>query len=89
MRWLILKTFESNLLKIDKKSYKNIDIYYNGSITINNISDYENIHSVNPLHLIIGEVDRYIEENNGNKYFTFVSTDKKSIDKVHKPLGWN
>ena len=29
-----LKNFEPNLLKIDKKSYKNIDIYYIGSIAI-------------------------------------------------------
>ena len=29
-----LKDFEPNLLKIDKKSYKNIDIYYIGYITI-------------------------------------------------------
>ena len=29
-----LKNFESNLLKIDKKSYKGIDIYYIGYITI-------------------------------------------------------
>ena len=29
-----LKYFEPNLLKIDKKSYKNIDIYYIGYITI-------------------------------------------------------
>ena len=29
-----LKHFESNLLKIDKKSYKNIDIYYIRYITI-------------------------------------------------------
>ena len=33
-----------------------------------NIGDYESIHSVNPLHFIIGEVDGYIEEKNGNKY---------------------
>ena len=26
--------------------------------------------------MIIGEVDRYIEENNGNKYLTFASTGK-------------
>ena len=26
--------------------------------------------------MIIGEVDGYIEENNGNKYLTFASTDK-------------
>ena len=35
-----LKHFESNLLKIDKKSYKNIDIYYIGYITIKKIDYY-------------------------------------------------
>ena len=29
-----LKNFEPNVLKIDKKSYKNINIYYIGYITI-------------------------------------------------------
>ena len=29
-----LKDFKSNLLKIDKKHYKNIDIYYTGYIRI-------------------------------------------------------
>ena len=29
-----LKDFESNLLKINKKHYKGIDIYYTGYITI-------------------------------------------------------
>ena len=41
-----IKNFDSTLLKIDKNSCKNIDIYYIGYITIKNISDYENIHSV-------------------------------------------
>ena len=57
-----IKNFDSNLLKIGKNSYKNIDIYYIVYITIKNIRDYESIHSVNPLHLIIGEVDGYIEK---------------------------
>ena len=48
-----IKNFNSNLLKIDKKSYKNIDMYYIGCITIKDICDYESIHSVNPFHLII------------------------------------
>ena len=39
-------------------------------------SDYTKINSVNPLYLIIGEVDGYIEEKNGNKYLALVSTDK-------------
>ena len=30
-----LKNFDARLLKIDKKSYKNINIYYIGYITIN------------------------------------------------------
>ena len=50
------------------------------------ISDYENTNSVNPLYLIIGEVDGYIEENNGNKYLTFASADKnkKVLEKYIK-----
>ena len=35
--------FDSNLLKIDIKSYKDIDIYYIGYITIKQIGDCENI----------------------------------------------
>ena len=70
-----IKNFDSNLLKIDKKSYKNIDIYYIGYIIIKNICGYENINSVNPLYLIIGEVDRYTEEKNGNKYLVFACTE--------------
>ena len=48
-----LKDFDAKLLKIDKKSYKNIDIYYIGYITIKIIDDYESIYSVNPLYLYI------------------------------------
>ena len=47
-----------------------------GYITIKNVGDYESIYSVNPLYLINGEVNRYIEENNGNKYLVFASTNK-------------
>ena len=38
--------------------------------------DYVKINSVNPFYLIIGKVDEYIEEKNGNEYLTLVSTDK-------------
>ena len=34
-----IKNFDSNLLKIDKTSYKNIDIYYIGDITMKNTGD--------------------------------------------------
>ena len=58
-----IEEFDSNLLKIDKKSYKYIDIYYIGYITIKKIGDCENIYSVNALYLIIGKVDGHIECN--------------------------
>ena len=80
-----IKDFNPNLLKIDKKSCKNIDIYYIGYVTIKDF-DYADIHSVNPLYFIAGEVDGYIEEKNWNKYFIFASTDKnkKALTKYTK-----
>ena len=41
-----IKNFDSSLIEIDKKSCKNIGIYYIGYITMKKISDYENINSV-------------------------------------------
>ena len=40
---------------------KNFDIYYIGYFK-KNISDYESIHSSNPLYFIAGEVDGYIKK---------------------------
>ena len=82
-----LKNFDSNLLKIDKKHYKGINIYYIGYITIKKIDDCENIYSVNPLYLIIGKVDGHIEEKNGSKYLVFDSTDEnKEVLKKYTEL---
>ena len=66
-----IKKIDSSSLKIDKKVYKNINIYYIGYITIKNTDDHENIHSVNPLYLIVNHASGYIEEKNGNKYLIF------------------
>ena len=38
-----IEEFDSNLLKIDIKPYKDIDIYYIGYIKIKKIGDFENI----------------------------------------------
>ena len=50
------------------------------------IDDYWNINSVNSLYLTTGKADGYIEENNGNKYLVFASTDdnKKVFEKFTK-----
>ena len=56
-----LKNFDARLLKIDKKSYKNIGIYNIGYITIKKIDDCKNIYSVNPLYLLIDHANGYID----------------------------
>ena len=79
-----LKNFKSHLLKINKKHYKGIDIYYIGYITIKKIDDCENIHNVNPLYLLVNYASGYIEEKNGNKYLIFddsVNENKRLLKK--------
>ena len=85
-----IEVFDPNLVKIEKKSYKNIDIYYIGYITIKKIDYYENIYNVNPLYLIIGEVDGHIEEKHESKYLVFDSADenREVFKKIHRTLGW-
>ena len=76
-----IKDFDSSLLKIGKKV---IQKYWN-FITIKD-SNHVEINSVNPLYIIINEVDGSISETNGNKYITFASTDKKkTLEKHTKP----
>ena len=68
------KKFDARLLKIDKKSYKNIGIYNIGYITIKRIDDCENIYSVNPLYLLNDQANGYIEVKGVNKYLIVDST---------------
>ena len=74
-----IKTFDPDLLKIDKKSYKDIGIYNIGYTTIKKIDDYENIYSVNPLCLTITHAIGYIEEKGINKYLIFDSMDENKV----------
>ena len=84
-----LKNFKWNLLKIDKKSYKNIGIYNIGYITIKKINNCENINSANPLYLLNDHASEYIEEKVVNKYSIFDSTDEnKELLKKHNDV-WN
>ena len=71
-----LKKYDARLLKIDKKSYKNIGIYNIGYITKNRIYNCKNINSVNPLYLLIDHASGYIEEKGVKKYLVFDSTDE-------------
>ena len=60
-----IKNFDPKLLKLDKKSSMDINIYYIGHVTKK--PEY-NIDSANPLHLLIDEIDGFIEKKEGSKY---------------------
>ena len=83
---IYLKNFDSNLLKIDKKHYKGINIYYIGYITIKKIDDCENIHSVKPLYLFVNHASGYIKGKNGNKYliFDYSVNENKALLKIYR-----
>ena len=62
-----IKTFDSNLLNIDKIPYKSTDaVNYNIRYITMKSLDHVNIDSENPLYLIFN-VDKYIEESKGDK----------------------
>ena len=71
-----LENFYSSLIKLEKKSYKDIGIYNIGYITIKKLGDCKNIYSVNPLYLGIIHANGYIEEIDENKYLIFDSLDE-------------
>ena len=58
-----IRTFDPNRIKIHEKSHKNILIYYFAYVTIKT-SKYIKIDNVNPLYLIINNVNGYFEEIN-------------------------
>ena len=77
------------MLKIDKKDYKEIDIYYIGYVTVKKIANCNNINSVNPLYLMINEMIGHfecnsiewnsVEEKNENEYLVLDDTDGNKI----------
>ena len=59
--------FEPSNLKLDKKTWKDIDIYYIGCVDKNKPADW-GVNSVNPLYLMVDKVFCLVEEENNVKY---------------------
>ena len=66
-----IETFDSNMLKLDKTSFKDLDIYNIGYVAIKEIGSGYDINSANPLYLRIDNGSGYIEEINEDKYLVF------------------
>ena len=71
-----LKDFDARLLKVDKKDYKEIDIYHIGCVAVKKIANCNNINSVNPFYLMINEIIGHFEEKSGNKYLVLDDMDE-------------
>ena len=74
------------MLKVNKKDYKEIDIYYIGYVTFKKIANCNNINSVNSLFLMIDKMIGYFEEKSGNKYLVLddVNENKKVLKKYEE-----
>ena len=75
---------DSNNLKVDKKTYKDLDIYNIRYVTIKKIGYGYDVNSVNPLYLCINDASGYIKEINKDKYLVLDNTDEnKELLKIY------
>ena len=75
------------MLKIDKKDYSEIDIYYIGYVTVRKIANCNKINSVKPFYLMINETISHCEEKNENKYLVLDDVDrKKGVSKKYEEV---
>ena len=79
---------EASNLKLDKKTWKDIDIYYIGYAVKGKPSDWK-VNSVNPLYLIINRVYGYVSEKNGNKFLRIDKGDSVLKSTIRCFLGLN
>ena len=66
-----LDGFDADLLKLDKKEFMNVNVYYIGYVTKKPV--YK-IDGANPLYLNIYKLVGCIEEKDGSKYLNVAST---------------
>ena len=82
-----LKDFDERSLKVDKKDYKQINIYYIGYVTVTKIDNCKNINSVNPLYLMIDEMIGHFEEKIENKYLVLDDVNEnKEVSKKYEEV---
>ena len=73
-----MNDFDPNNVIVDEKSYSNTFIYYIAYVTIKN-SKHVKINSVNPLYLMLSNMNEYFEEINGNVYLTLFPTIENKV----------
>ena len=75
------------MVKIDKKDYNEIAIYYISYVTVKKIDNCNNTNSVNLLYLMVGEMIDPFEEANENKYLVLDYVDEsKEVSKKYQEV---
>ena len=76
-----LDEFEESKIKIDKKDFNDIDIYYLGYEHKKKISECNVINSVNPLYLRIVDIKGQFEKGKDDALYLVIS-DKDDVFKI-------
>ena len=75
------------MLKIDKKDYNEIDIYYIAYVAVKKIDNCKIINIVNSFYLMIDEMIGHFEEKNGNKYLVLDDVNEnKEVSKKYEEV---
>ena len=83
-----LNDFDARFLKVHKKNYNEIDIYYIGYVAVKTIAKCSNSNSVNPLYLMINKMIGHFEEKNESRYLLLDDVDEnKGVSKNIKKFG--
>ena len=77
-----LDEFDGKKIKVDKKDFNNIDIYYLGYEHKKKIAECDVINSANPLYLRIVDMNGQFEKGKGDAWYLIISDD----DDVYKKL---
>ena len=77
-----LDEFDGKKIKVDKKDFNNIDIYYLGYEHKKKIAECDVINSANPIYLRIVDMNGQFEKGKDDAWYLIISDD----DDVYKKL---
>ena len=75
-----LDEFDGSKIKVDKKDFNDIDIYYLGYEHKKKISECDVINSVNPLYLRIADINGQFKKGKDDAWYLIISDDGDNDD---------
>ena len=79
-----LDEFDGSKIKVDKKDFHEIDIYYLGYERKKKISECDVINSINPLYLRIVDINGQFENSKDDTWYLIISRDDDVSKKTYR-----